>query len=133
MRRLRELASEPRTMVFFEAPHRAAVTLSAMAQAFGADRPGAVCRELTKTYEEVRRGPLQELADWATSEVRGEMTLVIGGATEPAVDLESAAKEAINLAAGGMALKAAITQVAEQHGVAKNALYELALKTKSDQ
>jgi len=133
MRRLRELASEPRTMVFFEAPHRAAVTLSAMAQAFGADRPGAVCRELTKTYEEIRRGPLQELADWATSEVRGEMTLVIGGATEPAVDLESAAKEAINLAAGGMALKAAITQVAEQHGVAKNALYELALKTKSDQ
>jgi len=133
MRRLRELASEPRTMVFFEAPQRAAVTLSAMAQAFGADRPGAVCRELTKTYEEVRRGPLQELADWATSEVRGEMTLVIGGATEPAVDLESAAKEAINLAAGGMALKAAITQVAEQHGVAKNALYELALKTKSDQ
>jgi len=133
MRRLRELASEPRTMVFFEAPHRAAVTLSAMAQAFGADRPGAVCRELTKTYEEVRRGPLQELADWATSEVRGEMTLVIGGATELAVDLESAAKEAINLAAGGMALKAAITQVAEQHGVAKNALYELALKTKSDQ
>ena len=133
MRRLRELASEPRTRVFFEAPHRAAVTLSAMAQAFGADRPGAVCRELTKTYEEVRRGSLQELADWATSEVRGEMTLVIGGATEPAVDLESAAKEAINLAAGGMALKAAITQVAEQHGVAKNALYELALKTKSDQ
>jgi 16S rRNA (cytidine1402-2'-O)-methyltransferase len=133
MRRLRELASEPRTMVFFEAPHRAAVTLSAMAQAFGADRPAAVCRELTKTNEEVRRGPLQELADWATSEVRGEMTLVIGGATEPAVDLESAAKEAINLAAGGMALKAAITQVAEQHGVAKNALYELALKTKSDQ
>jgi 16S rRNA (cytidine1402-2'-O)-methyltransferase len=133
MRRLRELASEPRTMVFFEAPHRAAVTLSAMAQAFGADRPGAVCRELTKTYEEVRRGPLQELADWATSQVRGEMTLVIGGATEPAVDLESAAKEAINLAAGGMALKAAITLVAEQHGVAKNALYELALKTKSDQ
>jgi 16S rRNA (cytidine1402-2'-O)-methyltransferase len=133
MRRLRELASEPRTMVFFEAPHRAAVTLSAMAQAFGADRPGAVCRELTKTYEEVRRGSLQELADWATSEVRGEMTLVIGGATEPALDLESAAKEAINLAAGGMALKAAITQVAEQHGVAKNALYELALKTKSDQ
>jgi 16S rRNA (cytidine1402-2'-O)-methyltransferase len=133
MRRLRELASEQRTMVFFEAPHRTAVTLSAMVQAFGADRPGAVCRELTKTYEEVRRGSLQELADWATSEVRGEMTLVIGGATEPALDLESAAKEAINLAAGGMALKAAITQVAEQHGVAKNALYELALKTKSDQ
>ena len=61
MRRLTELATEPRTMVFFEAPHRTAATLSAMAQAFGADRLAAVCRELTKTYEEIRRGPLREL------------------------------------------------------------------------
>ena len=120
-------------MVFFEAPHRAAVTLSAMVQAFGADRLGAVCRELTKTYEEIRRGPLQELADWATSEVRGEVTLVISGAIEPAVDLTSAAEEAINLAATEMSLKAAVAQVSHQHGVAKNALYELALKMKSKQ
>ena len=68
MRRLTELVTEPRTMVFFEAPHRTAATLSAMAQAFGADRPAAICRELTKTYEEIRRGPLRELADWANSE-----------------------------------------------------------------
>ena len=78
-RRLGQLATEPRTMIFFEAPHRAAATLSAMAVAFGADRRGAVCRELTKTYEEVRRGSLQELAEWAASEVRGEVTLVVGG------------------------------------------------------
>jgi 16S rRNA (cytidine1402-2'-O)-methyltransferase len=127
-RRLTELAIEPRTMIFFEAPHRAAATLSAMAQAFGADRPGAVCRELTKTYEEIRRGPLQELADWASSEVRGEVTLVIGGAATRTADLESAAKEAVRLTAGGMKLKAAVAQVAQQQGVAKNALYELALK-----
>jgi len=127
-RRLAELATEPRTMIFFEAPHRTAATLSAMAQAFGADRPGAVCRELTKTYEEIRRGPLQGLAAWAGSEVRGEVTLVIGGAATPIADLESAAKEVVGLAADGMKLKAAVAQVAQQEGVAQNALYELALK-----
>jgi 16S rRNA (cytidine1402-2'-O)-methyltransferase len=128
MRRLRELATEPRTMIFFEAPHRAAVTLSAMALAFGDDRPGAVCRELTKTYEEIRRGPLQELVDWATSELRGEITLVIGGAPEPAADLESAAKEAVDMAADGIKLRAAVAQIAREQGLPKNAVYELALK-----
>jgi 16S rRNA (cytidine1402-2'-O)-methyltransferase len=128
MRRLRELATEPRTMVFFEAPHRVRVTLSAMALAFGADRPGAVCRELTKTYEEIKRGPLQALAEWANSEVRGEVTLVIGGASPPTADLQAAAEEAVRLAAGGMKLKAAVAQVARQQGLAKNALYGFALK-----
>ena len=128
LRRLAELAAEPRTMIFFEAPHRTAATLSAMAEAFGADRPGAVCRELTKTYEEVRRGSMQELADWAGSEVRGEVTLVIGGAPTPTADLESAAQEAVELAASGIKLKAAVAQVAQQEGVAKNALYDVALK-----
>jgi 16S rRNA (cytidine1402-2'-O)-methyltransferase len=128
LRRLAELAAEPRTMIFFEAPHRTAATLSAMAEAFGADRPGVVCRELTKTYEEVRRGSMQELADWAGSEVRGEVTLVIGGAPTPTADLESAAQEAVELAASGMKLKAAVAQVAQQEGVAKNALYDVVLK-----
>jgi 16S rRNA (cytidine1402-2'-O)-methyltransferase len=128
-RRLGDLATEPRTMIFFEAPHRVAATLSAMALAFGCDRRGAVCRELTKTYEEVRRGSLQELAEWATSDVRGEVTLVVGGATQPAADLHSAAEEALGLAAGGMKLRAAVAHVARQQGLAKNALYELALKT----
>jgi 16S rRNA (cytidine1402-2'-O)-methyltransferase len=126
-RRLGQLASESRTMIFFEAPHRAAATLSAMAVAFGGDRRGAVCRELTKTYEEVRRGTLQELAEWAASDVRGEVTLVVGGSTQPVADLHSAAEEALGLAAGGMKLRAAIAHVSRQHGVAKNALYELAL------
>jgi 16S rRNA (cytidine1402-2'-O)-methyltransferase len=128
-RRLGQLASEPRTMIFFEAPHRAAATLSTMAVAFGADRGAAVCRELTKTYEEIRRGPLRELAEWAASEVRGEVTLVVAGATQPAPDLHAAADEVLGLAAGGMKLKAAVAQVARQRGLAKNALYELALKT----
>jgi 16S rRNA (cytidine1402-2'-O)-methyltransferase len=127
-RRLAQLAVEPRTMIFFEAPHRASATLAAMALAFGADRRGAVCRELTKTYEEVRRGSLQELAEWAGSEVRGELTLVIGGATPPTADAEAAAETALDLAAGGMKLRAAAAQVAREQGLAKNALYELALK-----
>ena len=127
-RRLGQLATEPRTMIFFEAPHRTAATMAAMAVAFGGDRRGAVCRELTKTYEEVRRGSLQELAEWAVSDVRGEVTLVVGGGTQPAPDLHSAAEEALGLAADGMKLKAAVAHVARQQGLAKNALYELALK-----
>jgi 16S rRNA (cytidine1402-2'-O)-methyltransferase len=127
-RRLGQLATEPRTMIFFEAPHRAAATLSAMAVAFGADRRAAVCRELTKTYEEVRRGSLRELAEWAGSEIRGEVTLVIGGAIPPTADVEAAAQAALSLAAGGMKLKAAAAQVARQQGLSKNALYELALE-----
>jgi 16S rRNA (cytidine1402-2'-O)-methyltransferase len=132
-RRLGQLATEPRTMIFFESPHRAAATLSAMAVAFGADRGAAVCRELTKTYEEIRRGSLHELAEWAASEVRGEVTLVIAGATQPAPDLDVAVDEVLGLAAGGMKLKAAVAQVARQQGLAKNALYELALKTQRAQ
>jgi 16S rRNA (cytidine1402-2'-O)-methyltransferase len=127
-RRLSQLGTEPRTMIFFEAPHRAGATLSAMAVTFGADRRGAVCRELTKTHEEIRRGSLQELADWAASDVRGEVTLVVGGATQPTADLEAAAEEALGLATGGMKLRAAAAQVAREQGLAKNALYELAVK-----
>ena len=70
-RRLDGLAEEERTMVFFEAPHRTAATLAAMAEALGADRPAAVCRELTKTHEEVARGPLADLVAWAEAGVRG--------------------------------------------------------------
>jgi 16S rRNA (cytidine1402-2'-O)-methyltransferase len=78
--RLAELSREPRTMVFFEAPHRLAESLEAMAAAFGVSRLAAVCRELTKTYEEVRRGTLGDLAAWAAEGVRGEITVVVAGA-----------------------------------------------------
>ena len=78
-RTLTALADEPRTMVFFEAPHRTEAALAAMAEAWGSERSGAVCRELTKTHEEVRRGPLAELAAWAAEGVRGEVTIVVAG------------------------------------------------------
>ncbi|CAM5684505.1 Ribosomal RNA small subunit methyltransferase I [Streptomyces glaucescens] len=80
--RLREVADERRTLVYFEAPHRLDDTLAAMAEVFGGERRAAVCRELTKTYEEVRRGPLAELAEWAAEGVRGEITVVVEGAPE---------------------------------------------------
>ena len=70
--------------MFFESPHRTEASLAALADAFGADRPAAVCRELTKTHEEVVRGPLGELASWAADGVRGEVTLVVAGRTGPA-------------------------------------------------
>ncbi|MFI8928650.1 16S rRNA (cytidine(1402)-2'-O)-methyltransferase [Streptomyces sp. NPDC053474] len=84
--RLREAADERRTLVYFEAPHRLADALAAMAEAFGPERRAAVCRELTKTYEEVRRGPLKELAEWAADGVRGEITVVVTGAPERGAD-----------------------------------------------
>ena len=79
-RRLAALAAEERTLVFFEAPHRTEAALAAMAEAWGGERRAAVCRELTKTHEEVRRGPLAELAAWAADGVRGEVTIVVAGA-----------------------------------------------------
>ena len=80
-RRFAELAAEPRTLVFFESPRRLGTTLSELSGAFGPERPAAVCRELTKTHEEIRRGTLGELAAWAADGVRGEITLVVGGVT----------------------------------------------------
>jgi 16S rRNA (cytidine1402-2'-O)-methyltransferase len=131
-RRLAELGAEGRTMVFFEAPHRTGVTLAAMVEAFGADRPAAVCRELTKVHEEVVRGPLAELAAWAEQEVRGEVTLVVAGApADPEGDLAGALEAVRSRVAGGERLKAAVADVAVGHGVARNALYAAALRDRA--
>ncbi|HEX5510230.1 MAG TPA: 16S rRNA (cytidine(1402)-2'-O)-methyltransferase, partial [Actinomycetales bacterium] len=102
---LAELAEERRTMVFFEAPHRLDATLAAMVEAFGPDRRAAVCRELTKTYEEVRRGPLTELAAWAAGDVRGEITIVVDGATQQHVDVASLVGHVIERVDAGERLK----------------------------
>jgi 16S rRNA (cytidine1402-2'-O)-methyltransferase len=131
-RRLAELSAEPRTLVFFEAPHRTGVTLAAMVEAFGPDRAAAVCRELTKVHEEVVRGPLSRLAAWAEQEVRGEVTLVVAGApADPEGDLAGALDAVRSRVAGGERLKAAVADVATGHGVARNALYAAALADRS--
>ena len=122
-----DLARERRTMVFFEAPHRLAATLAAMAQAFGADRPAAVCRELTKTYEEVVRGGLAELATWASGEVRGEIAIVVAGAPGKEASVPDLVVEVLARADSGERLKDAVTAVAEATGVAKRELYAAAL------
>jgi 16S rRNA (cytidine1402-2'-O)-methyltransferase len=126
--RLTELAAEPRTMVFFEAPHRISATLDALVEGFGGDREGAVCRELTKTYEEVRRATLRELAAWAAAgEPRGEITVVVGGA--PAAigrpsDGDLLAAVAYREAAGTRK-KDAIAEVATAYGLPKRDVYNL--------
>ncbi len=127
-RRLADLAAEVRTMVFFEAPHRTATTTAAMSESFGADRPAAICRELTKTYEEVRRGTLAELATWAAAgEMRGEITLVVAGAAHADHDLDAAVAEVHSLVSGGLQLKPAVSRVASQRRVPKNLLYQRSL------
>ncbi|HYN75616.1 MAG TPA: 16S rRNA (cytidine(1402)-2'-O)-methyltransferase [Candidatus Limnocylindria bacterium] len=125
---LAALAEEPRTLVFFEATHRLGDSLTAMAEAFGADRPAAVCRELTKTYEEIRRGPLGELAAWAQERVRGEITVVVQGAPPPQpADLGSAAADVRLRVASGERRKAAAAEVAAATGLAAKAVYDASL------
>ena len=128
-RALAALAAEPRTVVFFESPRRLAATLVAAAEELGPERSAAVCRELTKTYEEVRRGTLAELADWAAQEeVRGEITVVVGRAPAGAVaDPADLTAEVAALLADGVDRKAAIRQVAVRHGVPKRVVYQATL------
>jgi 16S rRNA (cytidine1402-2'-O)-methyltransferase len=132
-RSLAALAGEPRTLVFFEAPHRLADALADLVEAFGADRPAAVCRELTKTYEQVRRGSLGELADWAGGDVRGEITLVVAGATKAAAAADPAALAAEVAAreAAGQPRKEAIAEVARVRGVPKRAVFAAVVAAKS--
>lgn len=126
-RRLAELAGDRRTLVFFEGPSRLAASLGALAEAFGPDRPAAVCRELTKLHEEVRRGGLAELAEWAAGGVRGEICIVVGGAEEERADAATALDRVLELAASGTRLKDAAALVATESGLGKRDLYEAAL------
>ncbi|WP_252374996.1 MULTISPECIES: 16S rRNA (cytidine(1402)-2'-O)-methyltransferase [unclassified Nonomuraea] len=126
-RRLAALAGEERTMVFFEAPHRLASSLAAMAEAFGPGREAAVCRELTKTYEEVRRGGLGELAAWAESGVKGEITVVVAGHVARAEDqdMDALVAQVDRMVAEGTQRKLAVAEVAKGAGVPKRELYDL--------
>ncbi|MGZ4469963.1 16S rRNA (cytidine(1402)-2'-O)-methyltransferase [Oryzihumus sp.] len=126
-RALAALKDERRTMIFFEAPHRLDATLAAMAEAFGADRPAAVCRELTKTYEEVRRGDLADLAAWAADGVRGEITIVVGGAPAAVSDPDEALRVIQERVAAGERLKDVAADVAASTGLSKKALYDAAV------
>jgi 16S rRNA (cytidine1402-2'-O)-methyltransferase len=127
--RLEQLGSEPRTMVFFESPRRTAQTLRAMATAFGADRRAAVCRELTKTYEEIRRGGLAALAEWAEAGVRGEVTLVISGAspaTREDLGTEALRRLVDEAQTPGVSRKDAVAAVVRETGLPRRVVYAAA-------
>jgi len=126
-RALQQLVDERRTMVFFEAPHRLASTLESMAATFGADRSAAVCRELTKTYEEVRRGGLAELAEWARESARGEITVVVAGVRGAVAEVADLLPGILERVAGGQRLKDVCADVAARTGGSKKALYDAAV------
>jgi len=127
-RLLAGLASERRTLVFFESPNRLAASLADIAQHFGAERRIAVARELTKLHEEVRRGTAAELADWAQGGVRGEIVIVTEGAPERVVDLGAGVARVMELQATGIRLKDAAAEVAAATGLSRRDLYEAALR-----
>ena len=138
-RRLASLATEERTMVFFEAPHRLDASVRDMADAFGVDRRAAVCRELTKTYEEVKRDSLGELARWAQGEVRGEITIVVAGATDNERrdasglgDDEAIAAAVRDRMDAGLSRKEAAAEVADRAGLSKRHVYDVSVRTVDD-
>ena len=117
-------------MVFFESPRRTAATLESMAEAFGPQRQAAVARELTKTHEQLVRGTLAELVDWAGgTEVLGEVVIVVAGAEPVAARAEDLVEEVLARAAAGERLKAVAKEIARAHpGVGASELYDLALQ-----
>jgi 16S rRNA (cytidine1402-2'-O)-methyltransferase len=132
--RLCEAAGERRTLVYFESPRRLAATLREMAETFGGERPAAVCRELTKTYEEVRRGPLAELAGWAADGVRGEITVVVRGAADgdgEQVDRDELVRRVAVREEAGERRKEAIAAVAQQAGVPKREVFDAVVAAKN--
>lgn len=124
---LRTLAAEPRACVFFEAPHRLADCLADAVEVLGPDRRAAVCRELTKTYEEVVRGTLAELAAWAVEGARGEITVVLAGAQPASADPTDLVDAVESLTATGIRLKDACAEIAAAHAVSRRELYDAVL------
>lgn len=128
---LETLAQETRAVCFFESPHRIGDTLAAAAEVLGPDRRAAVARELTKTYEEVKRGTLGELAEWAKDGLRGEISVVIEGVQKKEVtDVRELTEGVEKLVAEGARLKDACAQLAKEYGVSKKELYDAVLEAR---
>lgn len=131
--RLKQLDGEERTMLFYEAPHRIEATLEALAAAFGNDRPAVLARELTKLFEQFRRGDLGSLLDGVREEApRGEIVLVVSGAEPPAAaDPAQLVDRVEALVSSGIRLKDACQQVATDTGASKRELYQAVLESRS--
>lgn len=121
------LVREPRTMVFFESPHRILESLEDAVLELGPERPATVSRELTKKFEHTERGTLAHLAEWAKSEPKGEMVLVIAGAEVAAVQVSDLVEQVLALLADGAKLKEAVAEIAAAAGASKSDLYQLVL------
>lgn len=130
-RTLAAVSTEPRTMVYFEAPHRLAESLAAMAEAFGGDRAASVSRELTKTFEETRRGTLSELAAWARGGVKGEIVVCVAGRGGAALSMADAVGEAISRVAAGERAKDVAAELAELTGRPTKEVYAAILEARS--
>jgi 16S rRNA (cytidine1402-2'-O)-methyltransferase len=124
---MQALVHEPRTMIFFESPHRLADSLKNAVEVFGPSRKASVSRELTKKFEETKRGTLEELYEWSKSEPKGEMVIVIEGIETLAKSPEEVVDEVLELSDTGVGLKQAVSAVADKHAVSKSELYRLAL------
>ena len=121
------LSREPRTMVFFESPHRILESLEDAVLELGADRSATVSRELTKKFEHTERGSLQQLVEWAKGEPKGEMVLVIAGAEVAEVQVADLVEQVLALLADGAKLKEAVAEIAAAAGASKSDLYQLVL------
>ena len=126
-----DLLTERRTMIFFEAPHRILDSLEDAAEVFGSDRKASVSRELTKKFEHTERGTLAHLIEWAKTEPKGEMVLVIAGGQERTVQAGSLVEQVVALAASGTGLKQAVAEIASANGVSKSELYSLTLEART--
>ena len=126
----RMLVRESRTMVFFESPNRLADSLTDLASVLGADRRVVVVRELTKLYEEAKRGTAAELAEWAAGGVKGEICIVVAGAEALTIDLATGIAQVLELVSDGRRLKDASSDIAEATGLSKRDLYEGALASR---
>ena len=131
-RLLSSLASDAHTLIFFESPRRVHETLTDLAKAFGGQRRAALCRELTKTHEEVLRASLDELVAATAEGARGEIVLVVAGSTGASVGVEQVVDQVLALADQGLRLKQAAAQVAQTHGLRKNELYQAALAAREN-
>lgn len=124
------LAREPRTMVFFESPHRILESLEDAAVVLGADRQASVSRELTKKFEHTQRGTLPELVEWAKGEPKGEMVLVIAGAQVVEAKSEDLVQQVLALIEDGIGLKQAVAEIAGAAGAGKSELYQSVLEAR---
>lgn len=129
-KRLDELAHEPRTLIFYESPHRVVAALEDMASAFGAERPACIARELTKLHETVHTGSLAELGAQAAAETRGEWVIVVSGETAPSAPQGADLKRVLGVLAAELPVKQAVALTAKLTGAPRNEVYALALRLK---